>query len=386
MTERLYYTDAYLTEFEARVTGAEGTRVRLDRTAFYPTSGGQQFDTGTLDGVRVVDVVDDGDGIVHVLESARPLIVGAAVRGQVDWPRRFDHMQQHTGQHLLSALFDDMAGAKTVSVHFGTESSTLDIEAESVSHETAVRVETRANAVVAGNRPVVVTFEDAATASALRKASERSGELRVVSIEGIDRTACGGTHVRTTGEIGTVLVRRLEKYKKLTRVEFLCGARAAARARADYDALSGMATTLSAGIAELPTLVASQSSALRALESERKKLVESLAGYRAREFYAAAPAGADGVRRIAHRADGVDELRALAHAVATLSKAAFIGTCDSPATIVFAASEDSGIDAGSALKTALAANGGRGGGNVKLAQGTAPSVEALRAIAASLAG
>ena len=383
MTDRLYYKDAYLTAFEGIVESVDDTRVRLAQTAFYPTSGGQQFDTGSLGGARVLNVLDDDAGIVHVLNAPPQFAPGASVQGQVDWPRRFDHMQQHTGQHLLSAIFDDLIGAKTASVHFGVDSATLDIETELVSRKDAVRVEAHANAVIAENRTVVVSFEDAASAQGLRKASDRTGELRVVSIDGIDRSACGGTHVRATGEIGALLIRRLEKYKKLTRVEFVCGARAIGRARADYEALTGIASALSAGIDEVPALAASQNEAVRALESERRKLTEALATYRARELYDAAPAGSDGVRRIVVSATP-DELRALATAVSALSKAAFIGTCDSPATVVFAASDDSGLDAGALLKAALAANGGRGGGNKKVAQGTAPSAEALKTIVAAL--
>jgi alanyl-tRNA synthetase len=379
--DRIYYNDAYATTFTGIVTAVDGDRVRLDQSAFYPTSGGQQFDTGTLGGARVVDVVDDG-GVVHVLASPPSFAVGATVTGAVDWPRRFDHMQQHTGQHLLSALFEDMARAPTVSVHFGDESCTLDVDAL-VSRDAAVKVEARANAVIAENRSVTVSFEDAATAAGLRKASDRSGELRIVTIDGIDRSACGGTHVRATGEIGAVLVRRLEKYKSLTRIEFLCGARAVARARADYEALTGMAAALTAGIDELPKLVASNAESLRELESQRKKLVESLAGYRAAELYAGAASGADGNRRVV-TTGAPDELRALSHAVAAMERVVFVGTCDAPPSVVFAASPDSGVNAGAVLKAALAAHGGRGGGNPKVAQGTAPTLDALRAVAAAL--
>lgn len=386
MTKRLYYTDAYLTSFEAAVIGVDGTRVTLAQTAFYPTSGGQPFDRGTLAGARVVDVIDDNAGIVHVLDTPASFSAGNSVKGEVEWPRRFDHMQQHTGQHLLSALFEDNGGGKTVSVHFGDESATIELNVESISRDRAVRVETRANAVVAENRAVSITFEDAATAAGLRKPSDRAGEIRIVSIDGVDRSACGGTHVRATGEIGAVLIRRIEKYKKHTRVEFLCGARAIARARADYEALTGMAAVLTSGINELPALVASQAESARALESERRKLTESLASYRARELYDAATARADGVRRVLHQSASADELRALAHAVAALSKVAFIGTCESPATIIISASDDSGLDAGALLKPALDANGARGGGNVKLAQGTAPTTAALKAIAAAVSG
>lgn len=384
MTDRLYYADAYLTAFESEVVSVDGTRVLLKRSAFYPTSGGQLFDTGALGGIRVTDVLDEEQGVVHVMESAPSFSVGAAVKGQVDWTRRFDHMQQHTGQHLLSAIFEDVLGAKTASVHFGAESATIDVEAESVSRAEAARLELRANQVVVDNRLVTVSFEDATTAKGLRKPSDRTGDLRIVSIDGVDRSACGGTHVRSTGEIGAVLIRRLEKYKKQTRVEFVCGSRAIRRARADYEALTGIAGSLSAGIDEVGGLVASQNETLRALESERRKLVESLAVYRARERYDATAPGADGLRRVVVSA-APEELRGLASAIAALPNATFIGSCDDPATIVFAASGDSGVDAGALFKVALAAHGGRGGGNKKVAQGTAPNSTAVKAIVAVLA-
>ncbi len=383
-TDRLYYRDSYLTAFAGTVVSVDGTRVVLDRTAFYPTSGGQQFDTGTLGGVRVVDVIDDESGIVHVLD-AKPLVTaGSDTAGTVDWPRRFDHMQQHTGQHLLSALFEDLAGAPTVSVHFGAESCTLDVGAESLSRAAAIRVEERANAVVAENRVVHVSFEDGATATDLRKPTDRAGELRIVTIDGIDRSACGGTHVRATGEIGAILIRRLEKYKKLTRVEFLCGARATRQARRDYETLAGLAATLTAGIDELPALVSAQSDAVRALESEKKKLAEALAGYRASELHAGASPAPDGVRRVWHQCAGPDDLRALAHAVAALPRVVFVGTCTSPPTVTVSASDDSGSDAGALLKPALAAHGGRGGGNARIAQGTVPAADALAEVARAI--
>jgi alanyl-tRNA synthetase len=384
MTDRLYYRDAYLTTFASRVTKIDGLRVFLDKSAFYPTSGGQLFDLGTLDGSKVVDVIDEEAGVAHVFSAPPTFAVGAEVKGTVDWTRRFDHMQQHTGQHLLSALFEDMAGAKTASVHFGDESSTIDIEIEGLSKEKAMKIEARANEVVAENRPVTVSFEDAATAQGLRKASDRSGELRIVTIGDLDRSACGGTHVRATGEIGAVLLRKLEKYKKQTRVEFLCGERAIRRARADYEALTGMAASLSAGIDELPGLVSSQRETIQSLESERKKLVEGLSKFRAQELRAATIADAHGIVRVVHRGASLDELRALAHACTALPKTAFVGSIDAPPTVVYAASADCGINAGAELKNALGAVGGRGGGNAAIAQGTVPNSESLGALLIAL--
>jgi alanyl-tRNA synthetase len=384
VTERLYYTDSYLADFSAKVVAVEGEKVYLDRTAFYPTSGGQPHDLGELGGAGVVDVVDEEDRVAHVLGTPATFAPGAEVSGYVDRARRFDFMQQHTGQHLLSAVFEDLFGHKTVSVHFGDVYSTLDLDTESLPGERAARAEQRANAVVFENRAVTPATEDAAHAAGLRKPPDRAGPIRVVTIEGIDRSACGGTHVRVTGEIGPVMVRRVEKYKKLSRVEFLCGARALARARADFEALSAMAATMTAAIDELPALVAKQAAGLRAADAERRKLADEVARYRARDRYDAAVPDADGVRRIVERAAPFDELRALAQAMAALPKAVFVGAAASPPAVVLAASEDSGVNAGAALKAALAAHGGRGGGSPRVAQGTAGDAAALEAIVAAL--
>lgn len=384
MTERLYYTDARLTEFTARVVEVAGDRVYLDRTAFYPTSGGQQFDLGTLGDARVVDVIDEKERIAHVLEKPARFSAGDELSGRVDWTRRFDHMQQHTGQHLLSAVFEELFGHKTVSVHFGDESATLDLDAPSLSRERALKAERRANEIVFENRPVTVTFEDSATAIGLRKAVDRSGELRIVEIAGIDRSACGGTHVRGTGQIGAITVRRVEKYKQSTRVEFLCGWRALARARADFDALTTIASSLTAAIDEVPALVAAQTAHLKEAETDARKRGEELAKYQARERYDATAAGNDGVRRIVETAISMDPLRTMAQAMSALPKAIYVGSVASPPGIVFAASADSGVNAGELLKSALTANGGRGGGSPRVAQGTVPDAAALQRVSGML--
>ena len=262
MTERLYYTDSYLREFDADVIdrSGDGSRVSLDRAAFYPTSGGQPFDRGWVNDVPVVDVLDEGDRIVHVLGA--PLDFGRII-GRIDWARRFDHMQQHTGQHLLSAVVAELFGHVTVSVHFGEEISTLDLETGSLTADQVANAERRANAVVTENRSVHITFEDAESAAGLRKASERQGTLRIVTIDDLDRSACGGTHVRATGEIGPVLIGRVERVKQLVRMEFVCGDRAVRRARVDHDLLAKLSGVLTAAPHELPALVESQRGELK---------------------------------------------------------------------------------------------------------------------------
>uniref|UniRef100_UPI003340CF31 alanyl-tRNA editing protein n=1 Tax=Gemmatimonas sp. TaxID=1962908 RepID=UPI003340CF31 len=193
-TIRLYYDDAQLARFSASVTeiAGEGRIVYLDRTAFYPTSGGQPHDLGTIAEVSVVDVVDEESRIAHHLAEPLGLPAGAMVVGQIDVARRIDHMQQHTGQHLLSALLADEYGWPTASVHFGDESSTVDVTGEGLTPELLATIEQRVNTLALENPAVTVSYDDASTAEGLRKASDRAGTLRIVTIEGLDRSACGG--------------------------------------------------------------------------------------------------------------------------------------------------------------------------------------------------
>ena len=373
MTERLYYHDSYLREFDASAleSAGDGSTVYLDRTAFYPTSGGQPFDVGTIAGVAVREVVDEGDRVAHLL--AAPLPTGP-VACSVDWTRRFDHMQQHTGQHLISAVFEELFTLRTVSFHLGAESATIDLEGGPVDGRVVSAVEARANEIVWENRPVAVTYEDAGTVEGLRKASDREGTLRIVSIDRLDRSACGGTHVRATGEIGMVSLRKLEKIRQSVRVEFLCGGRAVRRARADYEALNRVAQIFSASLDDVPGVVAAQMEAGRSGDKARRKLELDLAAYRGKELYQNTAPGPDGVRRTVRRATSgsLDELRALAQNFTAQSQAVFVATLATPPSVLLATSADSGVDAGQKLKAALSEVGGRGGGAARMAQGSVP--------------
>ena len=388
MTERLYYTDAYRTTFDARVVDCtdDGRRLYLERTVFYPSSGGQPHDLGTIAGVSVADVVDEGERIAHVLE--RPMVAdnGTIVRGEIDWGRRFDHMQQHTGQHLLSALFADVYGQQTVSVHFGTETSTLDLNGGAVPDERMRDVERRANLAIVDNRPVTIAFEEAATARDLRKHSQREGMLRIVSIEGLDRSACGGTHVRGTGEIGVVLLRQQEKIRNMVRVTFVCGLRAVRRARRDFELLDTAARPLSASIEELPRLVEGLSGQIKDLDARARRNETALATYRARERFDAATPSASGRRVTIERLDNgsPNEWREFALAYCAFPKAVFVAASSGPTSILVASAADAGFDAGAALRTLLSAEGGRGGGSPLIAQGSLPSPEALQRVLARL--
>jgi alanyl-tRNA synthetase len=378
MTERLYYVDSYLRSFRAQVVEAsgDGLTVYLDRTAFYPASGGQPADTGSIAGRAVVDVVDEGERIGHRLSA--PLAAGVADCA-IDWERRFDHMQQHSGQHLLSAVFGELFALHTVSFHLSVDSATIDLEGGTVEPRTVLEAERRANAVVFENRPLAVQFEDAAAASDLRKASDREGTLRIVSIVGLDRSACGGTHVRSTGEIGSILIRKIEKVRETTRVEFVCGGRAVRRARADFEAASTAAKLFSVSVDDLPAAAAAHLETARAADKARRKLDLELAAFQGRELYAATAPEAGGLRRHTRRLErgGLEELRALAQSFTGQPKAVFVAALNDPPSVLLAASADSGIDAGKVLKVALTEAGGRGGGNPRIAQGSVASRESL---------
>ena len=385
MTERLYYRDATLRTFTGALVDAadEGRKVYLDQTAFYPTSGGQPHDLGTLGGSRVIDVIDEGDRVAHVLDAPLDREVQIAVRGEIDWERRHDHMQQHTGQHLLSAVLDDMLQLKTVSVHFGAETSTLDVADANgagnvLSAAVLASVERRANEIIAESRPVIVTFEDATVVTGLRKPSDRDGILRIVTIDGIDRSACGGTHVASTAAIGPLLLRRQEKVKQGLRIEFVCGERAIERARRDLEILSRVARAFSASIDDTARMVEGQGAQLSELQSENRRLQEALASYRAVELVNAATPRADGIRVHVERvSSGADSARSLALAFAPLSRAMLVAASHTPPSVMVATSADSGLDAGKILKPLLEKVGGRGGGSARLAQGSAPTAEAV---------
>jgi alanyl-tRNA synthetase len=388
MTERLYYNDSFLAEFDAGIVECldGGSRIVLDRTAFYPASGGQPHDTGTLNGIRVLSVEEEADGrIVHLLEE--PLPEHGPAHGVIDWPRRFDHMQQHSGQHLLSAVLDQLYGWVTVSFHLGSEVSTIDLDTPSVAPGQLAAAERRANELVWQDLPVGISFEDAASAAGLRKESAREGTLRIITIEGIDRSACGGTHVRSTGQIGAVLVRKTEKIRGQTRVEFVCGGRALAGARADYEALDRTARLFSSAPGDVPQAAAALLEQAKQAEKSRRKLALELADLRGRSLYESCPPDASGLRLHVERIGSGpmdDELRAMAQSFCSAGRGVFLAACQDPPSVLLATSAETGIDAGQRLKAALEKCGGRGGGGARIAQGSLPSAEILEALVRAL--
>ena len=377
MTDRIYYTDPYSTEFDATVVSLEPVPgdpnrrgVVLDRTAFYPTSGGQPFDTGTLGTARVVEVVDQDDGrIFHVVEGE---VKPGPVHGTIDWARRFEHMQQHTGQHVLSAAFDRLLQVRTVSFHLGSASSTIDLARE-VTVAEITRAEREANRVVWEDRPVTIRFADAEEAASLplRKESQREGVVRLIEVEGFDVSACGGTHVARTGAIGIIAVAGSEKFKGGTRLEFLCGGRALAGFHALGDSVAASVRLLSVLPAELPAAIERVQTEARDLRRTLKDLQIRLAGHEANALADRAEL-VGSTRAVVAALDGWDAngLKTIAAAIAARpGHAALLLGTPAPAAIVIARAPDVTIDSAAILKQLTAQFGGKGGGRPELAQG-----------------
>ncbi|MGH9382711.1 MAG: alanyl-tRNA editing protein [Vicinamibacterales bacterium] len=390
MTDRIYYTDPYCATFEATVVASDEvdghSHIVLDRTAFYPTSGGQPFDTGALGGVAVVEAIDREDGEVAHVASA-PLQPGTVVQGVIDWPRRFDHMQQHTGQHVLSAAFDRLHAARTESFHLGAEAATIDLDRE-VSPYDIARAEDEANRVVWEDRPVAIRFvtpEEAASLP-LRKEPGRTGRLRLIEVEHFDLSACGGTHVSRTGAIGVIAVSGWEKFRGGTRVEFLCGDRALRRFRAWRDALSATQRHLSVAPNEMASAVERLQAESKALQRTIKGLQEKLAVHEASALLAKGTL-AGGRLVIAEAVEGWDAqaLKTMAVVAASEQPTAAIAlfTTSRPALVVIARGSAAGLDASSVLKALVSQFGGKGGGKADLAQGgglDADTIELLEAV------
>lgn len=374
MSERIYYDDAYAREFEATVIRVESRNgaqaVVLDRSAFYPTSGGQPFDTGTLGAWTVTAVEDQSGEVVHALDGADPVAAGQQLRGTIDWARRFDHMQQHTGQHVLSAAFVRAAGVPTVSFHMGADLCTIDLATE-VSADQVAAAEQLANQVVWESRPVLVSYADAADGEALglRKPSRRSGTLRLVEVEGFDRSACGGTHVRTTSEIGLIAVTALERFRGGTRLEFACGARALRQFHRLRDTVTATVRLLSVLPVDIPAAVGRLQAESRDQKRSLSAAAEELSAFRAERLLTMAEPFGQG-RGIFAIVDGdASALRALASAL-TRQPGLLVILVSSvqPSVAVVARSRD--LDAGcdAIIRLGLDRFGGRGGGKPDMAQ------------------
>jgi alanyl-tRNA synthetase len=396
MTERLYYTDPRAVEFQAQVVALKARQngrdaVVLDRTAFYPTSGGQLFDTGWIETqghkLRVGEVTEQADlSILHWIENAPDsdddfsvlLSPGATVRGSIDIARRRDHMQQHTGQHMLSAVFLDLLNLPTVSFHMGDESCTIDLTAASLSPEQASEVELRVNRLIWEDRPVKIlsSTPEEALALGVRKLPPGLDEVRLIDIQGVDLTACGGTHVASTGEVGAVLLRKLEKVRQGVRVEFVCGERAIRTAARDYQTLRTVADLFSSHLSDVPGQVRKLLEEVRSANKTENLLKAELTEAFA-ERLAAEAETVGGMRLVCRNERERDAawIKLLAqrltrhpNTVALLAS----GAGAAPG-LVFGQSPGGRLDIGGLMKQATASLGGRGGGNRDMAQGGAPA-------------
>jgi alanyl-tRNA synthetase len=376
-THRLYYDDAYLQNFEARVLacspaepvqGASGMQpaweVLLDQTAFYPSSGGQPNDLGLLGEAVVLDVRGEADEIAHIVDREVEL---DRVKGCVNWPRRFDHMQQHTGQHLLSAMFQERFGLPTVSFHLGEEICTIDLRGGEPSRDQLIGAQRAANKVIFEDRPVTVRYgtREQLARLGVRKEVEREGLLRAIEIESADLQPCGGTHVKSTGQIGMILVRGCTKVRQDWRVEFVCGHRAERVTTQDFERERALMGLLGCALDELPVAAERLAAERDANFKSLRAALQQLATLWAAQLASTAPAGANGLRIVSLVLRGMhpELLLPLATEIAKNEQTIALLVLEESGQLVFAQHPASGKDLGAVLKSVLAAHPGKGGGN-----------------------
>ena len=398
MTTRLYYHDSFLYDFDAEVReviDSPRPALTLDRTAFYPTSGGQIFDTGTIDAgdgkLRVTEVADADDGrVVHYFEAEdstrHSFQPGTRVRGQIDATRRRDHMQQHSGQHVLSAAFLRLYNMPTVSFHMADDYCSIDLDTPTLTKPQIESAERLANEIILENRAVDIRFvtRDEAGKLGLRKLppTERD-ELRLIDIRDFDLTACGGTHVAQTGQIASILLRKVERVRQGWRVEFVAGQRAVATARRDFTTLTETAALFSAHIYDVPQQARKSLDEIRSLRKQYEQSQEELAAAQAATLLAETTETAG--RRIVARTLADRDLiflKLLAQKLTRLSPntVALLATTSSQPSLVFAQSAGQPFDMGALMRETMAKLGGRGGGSKDLAQGGIPSADGIDAV------
>ena len=400
MTEHLYYHNSFLYEFEAKIvdvsTADARTAIILDRTAFYPTSGGQVFDTGLIvagdNKLRVSEVVEADDGtILHYIDGAADVQKGIEVQGKIDADRRLDHMQQHSGQHVLSAAFVRLFKMATVSFHMGVDACSIDLDTKGLTSEQVEAAESLTNDVITQDRPVGIRFvtQEEAQGLGLRKIPpvERD-KLRLIDIQDLDLTACGGTHVASTGQIGSILLRKTEKVRQGWRVEFVCGKRAVTTARRDYATLAESASLCSSHIWDLPQQIRKFQEEARTSRKTHERTLEELAELYAGKLLADMP-DQHGTAFIAQVYADRDLafIKLLAQKLTQQGRAvvALLASIAGQPSLVFAQSAGQPFEMGALMKDALARLGGRGGGSKDMAQGGPAKVEGLDSLLDELA-
>jgi alanyl-tRNA synthetase len=405
MTDRLYYHDSFLYDFDAEVRevlGSPRPALVLDRSAFYPTSGGQVFDTGTITTdagakLRITEVADGDNGeVVHYFEAERDfdkaaLKPGTRIRGQIEATRRRDHMQQHSGQHVLSAAFIRLFNIPTVSFHMADDYCSIDLDTPTLTKEQVESAERLANEIILENRPVNVSYvtrEEAGKLGLRKLPPTERDELRLINIHDFDLTACGGTHVTQTGQIASVLLRKIEKVRQGWRVEFVAGQRAVATARRDFTTLTETAALFSANIYDVPGQARKALDEIKSQRKQREQSLEELAAAHAATLLAETPEQNGRkliVRTFADRELNVLKLLAQKLTRQSPNATALLATTSPQPSLIFAQSAGQPHDMGALLKETMAKLGGRGGGSKDMAQGGVPSAEGLESALAQAA-
>ena len=388
MTDRLYYRDSFLYDFDAEVAeipASDRPSLILDRTAFYPTSGGQIHDTGVISAEKgshkVTEVGETEDGrIVHYLEAPpKDLAPGSRIHGQIDRSRRRDHMQQHSGQHVLSAAFVRLFEMPTVSFHMGDDYCSIDLNTPSLGKPQVEEAERFSNEIILENRPLEIRFvtrEEAGRLGLRKLPPAERDQLRIIDIEDFDLSACGGTHVRQTGQIGCILLRRFEKVRQGYRVEFVAGHRAVATARRDFTTLADAAALFSAHLHDVPPQIRKSLDEIRSLRKQREESLEELAAAEASAILAETPE-TGGRKLVIKTFSGrdVNSLKLLAQKLTRHggSTIALLATPSPQPSLVFAQTAGQTSDMGATMKQVMAKFGGRGGGSKDMAQGGLPA-------------
>lgn len=374
-TNKLYYEDAYQLAFAATVT--EDTEIDkkpavvLDQSLFYPESGGQPADSGELNGIAVLDVQERGEDIIHILKESIPK--GSSVKGEVDFGKRWDHMQQHSGQHILSQSFLQLLQANTIAFHLGREFSTIDLDKDGLNQEDCFRVEVLANRIVLENRPIAshhLTRDKAATLP-IRRIPEDQENLRIIEIEGFDLNACCGTHVKATGEVGQIKISGTERYKGGTRVSFLCGWRALKDYQAKQTVLQSLRSTLSVGEAEMHEAISRWATERKESSKQIRKLKQQLDTYLIRELSERAEtiSSIQVITETFENENAKSKQALLQTLIRNPNTVVLFGMCDQDrAYLLFGRSKDIDLDLRPVLKSASEIIDGRGGGSDSFAQ------------------
>ncbi|GAB4114586.1 MAG: serine-tRNA(Ala) deacylase AlaX [Candidatus Caldatribacteriota bacterium] len=388
MTERIYYQDSYLKEYKSKVIKKMEIKNRpalvLDQTIFYPTSGGQPYDQGFIQNIPVVEVLEEGEDIIHVLQQEWEGQEQEEVISKIDWTRRFDHMQQHTGQHILSGALMKIWGIETVSFHLGEKYCTLDINKADLTSEEIKNIEFNANKIIFENKPVESYFieqQEELKRLNLRKEVKRKGKIRIVEVKDFDISACGGTHCRTSGEIGLIKITRWERKGENIRLEFICGQ----RAWKDYfwknEMIKDISTKLTVKDAELAEAIDRLLEERREIKKELREYKEKWQEYEISQILGEFPPREDGIRVIKRifKEKKFPEVRDLIQRMVNLEEKVIIfgGMIDNGGKIIFACSKNLNYDMKRLVKEAEKFIEGRGGGSINFAQSGGKKAEGI---------